>query len=748
MEILNIDKICISKENRVVAVEINANSLAEIFIRDKQSILQRKKIAFSPFILLQKKELLPDNMGREFIFLKSLGLNPELSVMVKFTDIKQYQSAIDYLKSSTGFTPSAPNAPYRVINDLIQQFLIQEQIRLFRGMSFREVRRLQFDIETLLTEGFDFPNPERENDKIAVICLRDNTGWKETLVLDNAKGGEKELLEKFVALINERDPDVIEGYNIFRFDLPFIETKAKKHGVKLAIGRDGSSMTSKNSRMSFAERTINYTKFEIYGRHIADLYHMVQLYDISHRDLEDFNLKSVAKHFGVQAENRTYIEAENIPDVFNNNPQKLAAYCSDDVKECDNISQILSPSYFYQTQIVPLSYQNVIVRGNATKIDAMLIAEYINSGFSLPYPEEARNFEGALTDAFESGIFENIWHCDIRSLYPSILLAGKKSPSRDKNKSFLRLLQTLKDFRLSAKDLAKIEKDQEKKEFYEALQSTFKILINSFYGYLAFSQGTFNDYALAAAVTSTGRCILSTMTDYLRKIGAKVIEIDTDGIYFQPPPDEKSPDLMQKKIQSILPEGIEVELDNIYKAMFCYKSKNYALLMENGEFSVTGAALKSRGLEPFQRDYMSEFIKKLLLKDYEGIRQLKEKYRKMILNRELPLAKIAKTETLQDSLETYLKKINNGTGRRSAAYELASKSTRSYKQGDQVSYYVIGNKKKLSVVDNCRFLRDAPEIRDENVEYYLGKLEELDKKFSVFIPEKEKIMKQNDDLFV
>ena len=182
--------------------------------------------------------------------------------------------------------------------------------------------------------------------------------------------------------------------------------------------------------------------------------------------------------------------------------------------------------------------------------------------------------------------------------------------------------------------------------------------------------------------------------------------------------------------------------------MFCYKSKNYALLMENGEFSVTGAALKSRGLEPFQRDYMSEFIKKLLLKDYEGIRQLKEKYRKIILNRELPLAKIAKTETLQDSLETYLKKINNGTGRRSAAYELASKSTRSYKQGDQVSYYVIGNKKKLSVVDNCRFLRDAPEIRDENVEYYLGKLEELDKKFSVFIPEKEKIMKQNDDLFV
>ncbi|HPN84238.1 MAG TPA: DNA polymerase domain-containing protein, partial [Victivallales bacterium] len=376
------------------------------------------------------------------------------------------------------------------------------------------------------------------------------------------------------------------------------------------------------------------------------------------------------------------------------------------------------------------------------------ISEYLNSGRSIPYPEQSRSFEGALTDAFESGVFENVWHCDIRSLYPSILLAGGRNPARDSAGAFMRLLATLRDFRLLAKDEAKKSSQQELREFYDALQSTFKILINSFYGYLGFAQGCFNDYALAAAVTATGREILGSMTDFLRKVEAKVIEIDTDGIYFQPPQGVNSPEEMQKKIQGILPQGIDVELDNIYKSMFCYKSKNYALLNMNDEVSVTGAALKSRGLEPFQREYMGKFIERLLKKDYSGIRKLSEEYRKMISSRQMPLAKFAKTETLQESVESYSRKLSDGSGRRSAAYELAMKANRRYKQGDQIAYYVNGNKKNVSVVDNSRLLKDAPEIRDENTEYYLAKFDEMEKKFSIFIPENEKSMKQEEDLFV
>jgi hypothetical protein len=95
---------------------------------------------------------------------------------------------------------------------------------------------------------------------------------------------------------------------------------------------------------------------------------------------------------------------------------------------------------------------------------------------------------------------------------------------------------------------------------------------------------------------------------------------------------------------------------------------------------------------------------------------------------------LTKTETLSDSLDNYHRKGDAGEGRRSAAYELAIASKRDYRRGDQVSFYVTGNKQKVSAVDNSRLLADAPAQRDENIPYYLGKLEELRKKFAEFIP--------------
>ena len=46
---------------------------------------------------------------------------------------------------------------------------------------------------------------------------------------------------------------------------------------------------------------------------------------------------------------------------------------------------------------------------------------------------------------------------------------------------------------------------------------------------------------------------------------------------------------------------------------------------------------------------------------------------------------------------------------------------------------MTGNKKRVAVVDNSKLLSQAdPAIRDENVEYYLWELDELQKKFQTF----------------
>src|SRR5438046_9312146 len=78
-------------------------------------------------------------------------------------------------------------------------------------------------------------------------------------------------------------------------------------------------------------------------------------------------------------------------------------------------------------------------------------------------------------------------------------------------------------------------KNRQSLHHLHALQNTFKILINSFYGYLGFAQGHFADFDAAARVTQTGRDLLRKMIDWLNAQSAQVIEVDTDGIYFVPP---------------------------------------------------------------------------------------------------------------------------------------------------------------------------------------------------------------------
>ena len=101
-----------------------------------------------------------------------------------------------------------------------------------------------------------------------------------------------------------------------------------------------------------------------------------------------------------------------------------------------------------------------------------------------------------------------------------------------------------------------------------------------------------------------------------------------------------------------------------------------------------------------------------------------------IRRRELSIEALAKTEALQDSVASYLKKITASSRNRSAAFELAIRSGRNYQAGDQISYYITGANKRVTAYENARFASEwNPEARDENVEYYVAKLDELAAKF-------------------
>jgi DNA polymerase elongation subunit (family B) len=185
----------------------------------------------------------------------------------------------------------------------------------------------------------------------------------------------------------------------------------------------------------------------------------------------------------------------------------------------------------------------------------------------------------------------------------------------------------------------------------------------------------------------------------------------------------------------MLPDGIEVEFGRRYRSMFSYKAKNYALLDTDGHVTIKGAALKSRGMEPFLRDYLDTMIRHLLEEKPAEAEALAASMEADLRARKIPVEKLARTEFLQDSPASYQKKIAASSRNRSAAFEVALRSAQDYKAGDQIRYYISGDSKKVTAYEAAKPLDQYdPSKPDENIPYYSDKLHDLAAKFQPFFP--------------
>src|SRR5438874_2049014 len=504
---------------RIVAIELGETGTVKVYRRGKGGLTVVEVEPFHPFVWCDSDVL-------------DLGIESEkLESSLKYG----WQVTVDSWKELIALRNGLKNAgrDFFTFTDPVQHYLTATGRTLFKELPFEQLKRMQ--LEVLSAAGSADPG---DNDHIMSIALSDNTGWEELNIVDpnNIDESERSALKRLTALIKERDPDVIEGHNLFRFDLPYLVDRAKKLKTKLDWGRSGGFLRSRPSRLQIAEKTIDYPKFTIGGRHFVDTFLLAQFYDVGMRSLAGFERADIARHFDLcDSEDVSGLTGKELQRAYLGDSELFRQRALCGVRETRALSELLSPSYFIQAQIFPYNYQDVIVRGNATRINALFLREYFRQRHSIPELPIPQMFEGGYTDIFFTGVARNVWHCDVASLYPSIMLQFDCFPVTDQLQIFRHLLTDLRTFRLEAKAKMRAEKDSAKQHHLQALHNTFKILLNSFYGYLGFAQGHFADFDAAARVTQIGRDLLKKMIDWLGAQGAKVIEVDTDGIYFVPP---------------------------------------------------------------------------------------------------------------------------------------------------------------------------------------------------------------------
>jgi DNA polymerase, archaea type len=183
--------------------------------------------------------------------------------------------------------------------------------------------------------------------------------------------------------------------------------------------------------------------------------------------------------------------------------------------------------------------------------------------------------------------------------------------------------------------------------------------------------------------------------------------------------------------------------------MLSYKKKNYALSGYDGKISIKGSSLISRSIEHFGRTYLQRCVDFIINNRIQDLHALYLEMERSIREHRLDIKDFARTETLKDSIEEYQQDIKAEKRNKSASYELASQSSRSYRSGDKISFYYTGSSANIRGFENAKEASEwNANFPDENVEYYVKRLEEFSKKFEVFFSEKDfHAIFSSEDLF-
>lgn len=704
----------------VVGVDHDASTCRTlIYIRDGEHVREEER-AFQPYLYIDSREILK-NAGVDCEVTELIG-DAGLRMLARFNTCGEYDAAV---RSISGYYRANRNdfleEPSYEIREFAHQFMVASGVTHYKAMEWEDVRVMFLAARmNVPAEIADAANKEHR-----VLELGALLGGEVKIISGD---DESAMLTALAALITEHDPDVICGHQLYKLLMPFLAARAKSRKVAFNIGRGGRATIVERYVMPLAERRLEFPRVRVFGRSMLDTWILAQNYDIFRREMDSYELPYIANFLGLRE------------------TQREAASLEDALRETADVLGALIPNFFHLSQMLPYSLEDSVIKGNATKINSLLLREYFRQRMAVPYPVEGRSYAGGYTDVRATGIIKPVINLDVASLYPSLLLTQGIFPQSDRLGVFEKILRELLKRRLEIKHRLRTVTDKGLHRKLDAQQGTFKIIINSFYGYLGTGRMNFADMNAAERVAQVGQETVKKMAEVLTEHGCTLIEIDTDGIYLQPPPQYRSKEGHDKLVElanAQMPEGVTVELSGVYEAMLSYKVKNYALLEEGGRVTIKGSGLKSRGLEPFLRTFIEDAIRLMLQGEGgDALGALYQRYEKKLAEGKFTVRELAKTEILVDSLPNYQKKLETTRRNRQAQYEVALRYPTRYKPGDPVTYYITGETHKVKAYETAKHVADYdPAHPDANIPYYRKRLEETFARVKTFTGEDTKTAK-------
>ena len=251
---------------------------------------------------------------------------------------------------------------------------------------------------------------------------------------------EGEMLLKWRAFLQASDADIITGYNVQNFDIPYLldradallkQTKSKNLHLFKMWGRikNQPAKMKDTTFQSAAYGKRNNVETTIEGRVVFDMLPYMQ----RNYKLSSYSLNSVcAEYLGQQKEDVHHSIISDLQNGSDEDRHRLAVYCLKDAQLPLRLMEKMSVlvNYIEMARVTGVPIEFLIARGQQIKVLSMLLRKCRDIGLLIPTLSkkggggEDTTYEGAtVLDPIKAYYQVPIATLDFASLYPSIMQA-------------------------------------------------------------------------------------------------------------------------------------------------------------------------------------------------------------------------------------------------------------------------------------------------------------------------------------
>jgi DNA polymerase, archaea type len=596
---------------------------------------------------------------------------------------------------------------------------------------------LAFDIETYHTGTI---SPEEH--PVLMIALA-GSNFRKVLTWKHIKGEhvevlqtEADMLQRFVEIIEEQQPDILAGYFTDGFDFPYLKERAKKYALKLTVGLDYSEVIIKGKTKATAQIT---------GIAHFDVFKFIR---VIRRSLKTdvYSLNAVAHE--LLGEKKLEVDLMKLHEAWDTstNLERFADYNLKDADITFKLATKLLPNILELIKLVGMSFFDMNRMSFSQLVEWFIIKQtkdeiILNKPSYYESKERMhRRFKGAFVLEPTPGLYKDIVVVDYRSMYPTIIashnisletfqcsccsdkvpLEGEDYWFCKKKKGFIsKIIEDLITKRAVLKSELKLDPDN---PLLNARSIALKDMANSFYGYLGFAPARWYCFECGESVTAYARFYIKKVITKAKDAGFNVLYSDTDSCFmtlgtkskkdafnFVENVNKELPGLMELEFEKYYASGIFVGM----KGSEGGAKKKYALIDEKNKLKITGFEAIRRNWSYIAKEVQLETLRIILEEnDSEKAVAFVKGRVQDILGGKVPVEKMVIRTQLQKEISSY-----KSVGPHVVAAQLLKAKGTVVAPGMMIHYVIV---KGVGKIRDKVALPEDTQSEDIDAEYYIA----------------------------